>query len=275
MSASMPLFFALIGFVYASVGHGGASGYLALCALLGQLPGSMAEGALALNLLVAGMAWAAFCQAGHGSPRLLGPFLLGSVPAACLGGWLPVSAKAYHALLGLTLCAAAVRLCLPAKSASWPQPPPPAVAILVGAGLGLLSGIVGVGGGIFLSPLLLLRGWASPHQTAAASAGFIVVNSAAGLAGRALAGRFDMGPMGSLAVGALVGGAIGSYCGSRCFAGVWLRRLLAAVLVIAAGKLLAPAFGRVDGLWLSGVPCALIAGAMLQSVVRRPRCGHG
>ena len=229
----------LVALVYASVGHGGASGYLAAMSLVGgSLPAQMSTSALLLNLLVAGTAWLTFWRAGHGSLSLLWPFAVSSVPAAFVGGWLPISAQAYRWLLAACLLAAAVRLCLPSmRDARRFQEPPLAVALPVGGAIGAISGIVGVGGGIFLSPLMVLLRWADVKRVAAISAAFIVVNSLAGLAGRLIAGRFLIGPLLPLLVAAFAGGMMGSRLGANHFSGLWLRRMLALVLVIAAGKL--------------------------------------
>lgn len=229
----------LVALIYASVGHGGASGYLAVMSLAGHyLPAQMSTSALLLNVLVAGTAWLTFWRAGHGSFALLWPFALTSVPAAVLGGWLPVSAPRYRALLAACLLVAAARLCLPnLRSQEHPAAPPLAVALPVGGCLGAISGIVGVGGGIFLSPLMVLMRWADLKRTAAISAAFIVVNSLAGLAGRLIAGRLLIGSLVPPVVAAFLGGVVGSRLGANHFSGLWLRRLLALVLVVAAGKL--------------------------------------
>ena len=228
----------LVALVYASVGHGGASGYLAIMSLLAYAPMQMASSALLLNVLVAGTACLMFWRAGHGSLQLLWPFIVGSVPGALLGGWFPVSSRTYGWLLAAALLVAALRLCLltvqRVESLSSPRR---SLAVLMGAGIGLISGIVGVGGGIFLSPLMMLLRWADAKQTAAASAGFIVINSAAGLTGRLMTGRLAIGPMAPLVVAAFAGGVAGSRLGANHFSSVWLRRLLAMVLVVAAGQL--------------------------------------
>ena len=229
----------LVALVYASVGHGGASGYLATMSLVAYAPTAMASSALLLNLLVAGTAFLTFWRAGHGSCQLLWPFIVGSVPGALIGGWLPVSARTYGWLLAAALLVAAVRLCLPSirQVDVLVRRPKLFIAVFVGVGIGLISGVVGVGGGIFLSPLMMLLRWADAKETAAASAGFIVVNSAAGLTGRFMAGRLVIGSLVPLVVAAFAGGVVGSRLGANHFSGVWLRRLLAVVLVISAGKL--------------------------------------
>ena len=230
----------LVAMLYASVGHGGASGYLAVMSLVGGYsPAAMSTSALLLNLVVAGAAWVTFWRAGHGSWSLLWPFVVSSVPAAFVGGWLPISVQTYRWLLAACLLVAAARLCLPSMRAdARPDGPPLAVALPVGGGIGVISGIVGVGGGIFLSPLMVLLRWADVKRTAAISAAFIVVNSLAGLAGRLIAGRLLIGSLALLVIAALTGGVIGSRLGANHFSGVWLRRLLAVVLLVAAVKLL-------------------------------------
>jgi len=229
----------LVAMLYASVGHGGASGYLAAMSLVGGYsPAAMSTSALLLNLVVSGTAWATFWRAGHGSWSLLWPFVLSSVPAALIGGWLPISAQTYRWLLAVCLLVAAARLCLPPlRDDERPDAPMLAVALPVGGIIGLISGIVGVGGGIFLSPLMGLLRWADMKRTAAISAAFIMVNSLAGLAGRMAAGRLMIGSLALLVIAALAGGIVGSRLGANHFSGMWLRRLLAAVLVVAAGKL--------------------------------------
>ena len=230
----------LVAMIYASVGHGGASGYLATMSLLVYPPAHMASSALLLNLLVAGTACLTFWRAGHGSFQLLWPFIAGSVPAAFVGGRLPVPSRMYGWLLAVALLVAAARLWLPTiQQAGSLMRPRLFIALSVGVGVGLISGIVGIGGGIFLSPLMILLRWAETKRTAAASAGFIVVNSAAGLVGRLVGGRFVIGSLAPLIVAAFAGGIVGSRLGAGHFSGAWMRRLLAVVLVVAAGKLVA------------------------------------
>lgn len=223
-----------IAFLYASVGHGGASGYLAVWSL--TAPASMATSALWLNVLVAGTAWWMFAHAGHWSWRMTWPWVAGSVPAAVVGGWMTVPVETYRWLLAATLAAAAARLAWTApRVVETVRPAPPlAVALPIGAGVGLLSGIVGIGGGILLTPLLLLRRWATPQQAAGTSACFIVANSVAGLGGRAVSGQWMMQGMWPAVIAAFLGGFLGARWGARDGRGPVLRRLLAVVLVIAA-----------------------------------------
>jgi len=230
----------LLAFLYSSVGHGGASGYLAAMSLFALAPREMSTTALVLNLAVAGTATVAYWRAGHLSLMLPLQFLLTSVPAAFLGGMIHIPAIIYGLLLAATLTFAAVRLFLTGLDSS-PQETRPVrtgVALFAGGGIGLLSGMVGVGGGIFLSPLMLLMRWADVKQTAAASAVFIVANSLSGLMGRTLAGNMAVGQLGFLVAPAFVGGLLGSQLGAWKLSGMTLRRLLGVVLLIAAAKLI-------------------------------------
>jgi uncharacterized membrane protein YfcA len=237
----VPSFF-VVAVLYASVGHGGASGYLALLSLAPATlaPDHMATAALTLNLVVAGVGWLAFARAGHFVGRLAWPFIVVSIPAAFLGGATSVSMRAYAALLAGSLFVAALRLVMAGRrqEAGSMTPPMWAAAVPVGAGIGWLSGVVGIGGGIFLSPLLLLLRWANVKQTAAVSACFILVNSAAGLAGRFTRGAMDYETLWPLLMAALSGGLLGSRLGANHFSGGLLTRLLAVVLLAASLKLL-------------------------------------
>ena len=235
----IPVFF-VIALVYASVGHGGASGYLAALSFVALRPDEMSTTALTLNLFVAGTALVSFVRAGHFIGRLTWPFALTSVPAAFLGGLVPVPSRIYALLLAAALCAAAFRLTveLRMQAGTLPRPPSLAAALPVGGGIGWLSGVVGVGGGIFLSPLLLLLRWAHPKQAAASAAAFILVNSAAGLVGRAARAGLAYGTLWPLLLAALLGGMAGAHLGANHFSGRALQRVLAVVLLVAAAKLL-------------------------------------
>jgi hypothetical protein len=230
----------IVAGLYSSVGHGGASGYLAVLSLFAFAPPLMSTTALILNVLVAGVGTIHFMRAGHFSVSKAWPFVLLSMPAAFLGGYLRVSEKAYFLLLAGVLLFAAYRMFLSARgtaadeSAGNPSLP---VALAGGAGIGFLSGIVGVGGGIFLSPVMIFLRWATTKQAAAISAFFIVVNSLAGLGGRAIRGGLELGTIWPFVVSAFLGGFLGSYMGSHRLSGALLRRLLALVLLMAALKL--------------------------------------
>lgn len=227
-----------VAMTYASVGHGGASGYLALMALYAYDPAAMASSALLLNLLVAGTACVTFWQARQGSFELVWPFAVASVPAAFLGGWLPISSRAYSGCLAAALLMGAWHLSRRAPLLTTAVAPPRrGRAWLVGTGIGLLSGLVGVGGGIFLSPLVVLCRWASVKQTAALAAAFIVVNSCAGLLGRLASGRLSPNMSWEVVAAAAGGGMLGSWGGAHRLSSRWLRYMLALVLLIAAGHL--------------------------------------
>jgi uncharacterized membrane protein YfcA len=229
----------VVAVLYSSVGHAGASGYIAVMSLLSLAPSFIKPAALALNVLVAAIAFTQFARAGHFRWALFWPFALLAPPMAFVGGWLQLPAHVFQLLIGMVLLYSATQLFFRPAAAADPRPPPPAVAVAVGAALGLLSGLTGTGGGIFLTPLLLLAGWATPKTAAAVSALFILLNSAAGLTGHALGTR-HLPPLVLPLLGlAAAGGLIGATLGSRRFEPTLIRRLLSIVLVIAGVKLLA------------------------------------
>jgi len=230
---------ACVAFLYASVGHGGASGYLAVLALFGFAIVQMKSSALVLNLLIAAVSFWAFQRARHFEWKLFWPFAVTSVPFSFIGGFLTLSPKVYGLLLAGTLLYASVRLALARSGAetAWTGPRLP-VALGAGAGIGLLSGMVGVGGGIFLSPLMILMDWADAKRVAAVSALFIWVNSLAGLAGYIAKGGSLPPWQWSLALAALAGGFAGAHLGANRFESPTLKRLLAVVLLLAGWKLL-------------------------------------
>ncbi len=232
----------IVAALYSSVGHGGASGYLAVLSFFAIAPATMGSTALTLNILVAGVALFSYVRAGHLSWRLAWPFILFSIPAAFIGGLLRVSEKTYFVLLALALVFAAYRLAMSAvgtEEGTEHKRVKLSASLPTGGAIGLLSGIVGVGGGIFLSPVMLLSKWADAKKTSAVAALFIVVNSLAGLAGRLAKGELVIDGFGPLIVVAFLGGLLGSYFGANRFSGSVLRRLLAVVLVIAALKMTA------------------------------------
>lgn len=235
----------LVALVYSSVGHGGASGYLALLSFYSLPHEQMSTSALSLNLLVAGTAFWMFLRAFHFSWKLTWPFTLTSIPFAFVGGLLRISPSLYALLLGGVLLFAVGRLLVNLKGdeLAVKSPPPFAVSLPLGGGVGLLSGIVGVGGGIFLSPILLIFHWAGAKRTAATSAFFILVNSFAGLLGRFARQNFVLTPfLLAMVLAAFLGGIVGSQLGANHFSGIWLRRILAVVLFAASFKLFRPLF---------------------------------
>ena len=231
-------FVALAATLYSSVGHGGASGYLAAMALFGLAPVFMKPAALSMNIAVAGLVFYRLWRAGHFDVRLFWPFALGSVPLAFVGGALTLPGGIYKILVAVTLLVAASRLLWKTQDHDASSTPNIWIALLCGAGLGFLSGLTGVGGGIFLSPLLLLLRWANMRTTAAVSVAFILVNSIAGLAGHATVAVAWPAQLPVLMLAALAGAAIGSELAVRRLAPVTLRRVLGVVLVIAGAKLL-------------------------------------
>jgi hypothetical protein len=238
--APLALLVLIAALLYSSVGHAGASGYLAAMALLGVPASVMKPTALVLNVLVATVASVQFLRAGCFSWSIFWPFAVTSVPLAFVGGALSLPGALYKQLVGVVLVYVAWRLLTEAHAGVIASREPPLVAALaLGAVIGFLSGLLGVGGGIFLSPLLLLMGWAGMRDTAGISAVFILANSLAGIAGH-LAGLSLLPPATPvLALAAFVGGMIGSTYGARKLRTPTLRRLLAAVLVVAGAKMLA------------------------------------
>jgi hypothetical protein len=231
----------LAAFVYASVGHGGASAYLAAMALAGVAPAEMRPIALTLNILVSSLATWKFWRAGHFRWRLFWPFAAVSIPFAYLGGAITLPGQAYRIVVGLVLVYAGWQLWRSFRAgAEMREVRAPAVplAMAIGAAMGLLSGLTGVGGGIFLSPLLLMLGWAGTKQTSAVAAPFILVNSIAGLAAGFVAGTASL-PASTwiLAAAVLAGGWLGAEYGSRRFTNPVVRRVLAVVLGVAGAKM--------------------------------------
>ena len=227
--------------LYSSVGHGGASGYLAAMALFGVSAPFMKPAALAMNIVVAGLVFARLWRAGFFNARLFWPFALGSVPLAFLGGAIQLHERAYQYLVAVALLVAAWRLLLTSHEPPTREAPRSGAALPVGAGLGFVSGLTGVGGGIFLSPLLLFLRWANMRTTAAISAAFILVNSVAGLAGLITTGVSLPRGLPWMTLAALGGALVGSELAVRRLAPVRLRQLLGVVLVIAAVKMVVTA----------------------------------
>lgn len=224
--------------LYSAVGHAGASGYLAVMALIDTAPAQMRSTALILNIAVAAIGTVQFIRAGYFRWSLFWPFALGSIPAAYFGGQLTLPGNWYRIVVGVVLLLSALRFAITmrAPDQATRQVPLP-LALLIGAALGFLAGLTGVGGGIFLSPVLLIAGWANLRTTAATSVTFILANSIAGLLAKpaAIHGVRDIAP--AWIVAAVVGGLIGSHLGSKRLPSSALRAVLAVVLVAAGLKL--------------------------------------
>lgn len=228
----------VVAVLYSSVGHGGASGYLAVMALLGVAADVTRPTALILNVFVASIAAIQFYRSGHFSWKLFLPFAATSIPFAFIGGMITLPTTVYKVILGVVLILAAARLAWKFASNLEVKSPPIWFALLIGAVIGLLSGLVGVGGGIFLTPVLLLMNWSETKEAAGISAMFILVNSISGIAGNyAQVSKLPAGVWLWIAA-AVIGGIIGSTLGSRHFNSLMLRRLLAVVLLFAGLKLI-------------------------------------
>lgn len=244
-SAILAVAMFLVAALYSTVGHGGASGYLACMALAGMAPAVMKPTALLLNVIVAAIATWKYVRAGCFNWRTLWPFALASVPFSFIGGAIVLPGFWYRKVVGIVLVYAAARLLLTAGAApSAIRPAPVWPALGIGAVLGFVSGLTGVGGGIFLSPVLLFAGWSETRAASGVAAAFILLNSIAGLAGDVFGPRkitaVLVDPAAVLIWGACaaVGGWIGSHYGSRRLPTAAIRRFLAGVVLVAALKML-------------------------------------
>ena len=227
-----------VALLYSSVGHAGASGYIAVMSLLSVAPAEIKPIALTLNILVASIGTWQFWRAGHFSWSLFWPFALLSVPMAFVGGYVNLPGHIFKVMVGSILLLSALQFLLRPPAETEPRGLPRRVALGVGGVLGLLSGLTGTGGGIFLTPLLIFMRWASTKSAAAVSAPFILLNSASGLLGN-ISATSSFPPFAwTLIVAALLGGTIGSYAGSRRLPHGVIKRLLAVVLTIAGFKLI-------------------------------------
>ncbi len=228
----------LIAFLYSTVGHAGASGYIAVMTLFSIAPIMIKPTALTLNIIVALISTVQFYRAGFFSFSLFWPFALLSVPFAYLGGYMHIPSGVFRIIVGMVLLFSAYRFFFNPQQDEEPHPPKTIAALPIGAGLGFVSGLTGVGGGIFLTPLLLVMKWAKTKTAAAVSAPFILVNSISGLAGNI--SNTQQFPIVALpfVIAAVIGGSIGSFAGSKKFSTVLIKRFLALILLIAGSKLL-------------------------------------
>jgi uncharacterized protein len=227
----------IIAFLYSSVGHAGASGYIAVMTLFGLAPEVIKPTALMLNILVASIGTWQFYRAGHFRWQLFWPFALLAVPAAFMGGYWNLPAHVFKIVIGVVLLLSAVRFLWDPREAPQTRPPRLPMALLSGGLLGLLAGLTGTGGGVFLTPLMILMRWAPTKTAAATSVVFILLNSIAGLLGNLTATNEFPAMALVLVIAAMIGGSIGSYLGSQRFSPVIIKRLLAAVLIIGGLKL--------------------------------------
>lgn len=230
---------AVVAFLYSSVGHGGASGYLALMALFSFPIAVMKPSALLLNLFVSGISFFFYYRKEFFKPKLFYPFAITSVPAAFIGGMIPLENNFYKIMLGIVLTLAALRLFgfFNAKEKE-NTPINVPLAMGIGFGIGLLSGMLGIGGGVILSPILLILGWATLKETAAISSLFIFVNSIAGLSGYFMGGKTFPADSFYWVPIAVFGGILGAYYGSGHFSNKVLKYVLATVILMASVKLM-------------------------------------
>jgi uncharacterized protein len=232
-----------VAVLYSSVGHAGASGYIAAMILMGMAPAVMKPTALTLNIVVAGLTTLRWTRNGRDIAwRALVPLVLGSVPAAFIGGSYQLSAGQYKILVGLVLLIVGLKFLWQPKLEQGAEPKavsvPPAAGIATGMGVGLLSGLTGTGGGIFLTPMLILFGWAAARRASGLTAPFILLNSMAALAGNFTAVRQLPAELPIFVAAALAGAVLGTQIGVNWASSTTLQRLLGAVLIIASFKFL-------------------------------------
>lgn len=242
MTTTLIIFYGLlflVAILYASVGHGGASGYLALMALFSFAPEVMKPTALLLNLFVSLTSFIQFYRGSHFRWKIFLPLAIASIPLAFLGGMIVIDAGIYKKILGLLLLIPIIRFLFFSNSeVPETRPSNTTLSLIIGAGIGFLSGLIGIGGGIILSPILLLLKWTDQKQTAAISALFIFVNSVAGLAGQLTKGIQFSTDMYGYVVIAFAGGLLGAWLGALRFKQTILKNILALVLLLASWKLL-------------------------------------
>lgn len=228
----------VVAILYASVGHGGASGYLAVMALFSLHPEALKPTALMLNIVVAGVGTYLYCSAGQFSWRVFWPFVITSIPMSFLGGTISLPPEYYRPLLGLVLFYAAWRLFVRRKQDDYDATTPSLpLAMFIGGVLGFASGIIGVGGGIFLSPLMILLRWAKVREVSGIAALFILVNSISGLFGHMSSLQFIPSFAPLLVVMALAGGTIGALCGSRHLPVATILKAMSFMMILAGGKM--------------------------------------
>ena len=232
------LILSIVSFLYASVGHGGASGYLALMAIFSVTPELMKPTALLLNLFVAAIAFYYYYKEGYFNKKLFISFAIASIPMSIIGGYIEVDTTIYKKILAVLLLFAILKMLnIFGKESAIIRDIKLWQGIVVGGIIGFFSGLIGIGGGIILSPIILLFHWGKMKEAAAVSALFIWVNSAGGLIGQLSSGvNLNMQSFGLVAI-ALIGGVFGAYYGSRKLNNQNLRYLLATVMAIACFKL--------------------------------------
>jgi hypothetical protein len=229
---------ALVAAAYAAVGLGGGTGYLALMTLFGIEATAMPSTALALNIVVTGAAFVRFGVAGRMRWRLWLPFMASAIPAAFLGGLIVAPRELFLGVLAVGLGAAGVAMLRSAAAPNVSSPPSTthlwSVALPAGALIGLASGFLGIGGGVFLGPLVLLLGWTGPRETAALSSATVLTLSAAGLAAHGMRGSIDLAIAAPLAAAVLAGGLVGAHIAESRLSAAAMKRLFAVIVLVAA-----------------------------------------
>ncbi len=228
----------IVAFFYSSIGHGGASGYLAIMALFGVTTVYMKSSALTLNLFVSGISFYQFLRAGYFRWRIILPFIITSIPLAFIGAKIHVDASIYQFILGIFLSVAALKIIFHnVKEPRQDKTVPFIIGLLTGALLGFFSGMIGIGGGIILSPILIMTGWANIKEAAAVSALFILLNSASGLLGVYYSDAQLTPDIIIWVILAFSGGTLGAYLGSRKFTRGYLKYVLSGIMILASLKL--------------------------------------
>ena len=229
----------LVAFLYSSVGHGGASGYLALMVFFGISPVLMKPSALILNIFVSGIAFIHYYANGYFKWKILVPFIILSIPMSFIGAKINLDTDVYNVILAICLLIAIIRIFGFSKKDSEMELKhlPFLPALIIGGLIGFISGIIGIGGGLLLSPILILLNWANMKQTAAVSAAFILLNSISGLIGASLASQFLSSELYLWTALAIAGGMVGAWFGSKRFNIATLKYILAFVMLLACFKL--------------------------------------
>lgn len=228
----------VVAFVYSSVGHGGSSGYLALMAVFGISVVYMKASALTLNIFVSGVSLFSFSKAGYFRWKIILPFIITSIPMAFIGAKIHVEPGVYKIILGIFLIIITARMLFINPKENKHSEIPVLPGLFIGAFLGFFSGMIGIGGGIILSPVIILLGWANIKEAAAVSALFILVNSVSGLTG-VLFSNAEFSPKIILwVIIAFSGGLLGAYLGSKILNPKALKYILSGVLLMAGTKLL-------------------------------------
>jgi hypothetical protein len=229
----------VVATLYAAIGHGGGSSYIALFVLFNLAPDEIRPTALILNIIVSGIGVFQFYRARQVNFKLLIPFLIGSVPAAYWGGSMHLDTTLYKKILGVLLLLVTVRLFLRLKGSDKPvHYPPTVISVLVGAVIGFISGVIGIGGGIFLSPVIILMNWGNTKEAASTSAAFILLNSIAGMLALSQKQVIVDPHIYIMGLVVLTGAFAGSYMGSRKLNTQWMNAVLGVVTLVAALKLL-------------------------------------